>query len=769
MRTKELDKISVASSKRHSKRFDLSHDVNTTAMWGDCQPVCARLLVPNSDTTLKIDSLVRMAPLVRSAFARVKAKYWSVFVGMSDLMENFAPMLAQQNVKRGLNSFKPNKLPFCKANELALLCCIGAKMTIYQLEDNFSPNAPYDAYKLWRTGGNSQPNIPWTAWLNGSIKQSTYSGATQLQSKFEGYSGAWFDFGRLFDPDSPVKNTWLPIENGLFGTYFNSGHLENNVWVSDESYVSLDSADLVLERDLTFNGTTYHLAFAFRLSEFGKRLRKILIGLGYQINLNDTSEVGLLPLFAYYKAYWDVFGLTLYHKWETTSAYSFLTYCDYNDVSDCSGFIGANLTDGNVDPFVLNWFGFIWNLGSTWVTRDADYFGAHIASLSVGSAPSVAGSLIDFDTANVNLKTFADAHVNDVTNDKHAYIYTLAHGQLDCELLKSLYKVVNRNTIAGQKIADLLRSQGLGDFVDNCESRFIGYREYDCQISEVTSTTDSYNSAQSIGAVLGEQGGKSVTYQGLRNLSYSNREYGYWITIMAIVPESGMCQTVDAVNTRTLSKNDFYQPEFDGKGMEITPYNEVIGQADWSSNPDSSAPQYGTDLNRGFGFIPRYSRFKVKQNVMNGDMSIRGVRATYLPFTGDRFCEVADRKVLDVVNFSDYDDFKAYLSTPVAQLPTAGDVWRYPARYQFLGNFDRLFYNNNLAERYNSYILNQLANSNIQWGFSTWEIIRKTYDNFMVHNIMTFITHAPMLPIEDSFETKQDGNDGKGDSVIRKA
>lgn len=65
MRTKELDKISVASSKRHSKRFDLSHDVNTTAMWGDCQPVCARLLVPNSDTTLKIDSLVRMAPLVR--------------------------------------------------------------------------------------------------------------------------------------------------------------------------------------------------------------------------------------------------------------------------------------------------------------------------------------------------------------------------------------------------------------------------------------------------------------------------------------------------------------------------------------------------------------------------------------------------------------------------------------------------------------------------------------------------------------------------------
>ena len=59
--------------------------------------------------------------------------------------------------------------------------------------------------------------------------------------------------------------------------------------------------------------------FAFRLSNFGKRLRKILMGLGYQIDFRAKNEVSILPLFAYYKAYFDSFGLTLYQNYLHTN------------------------------------------------------------------------------------------------------------------------------------------------------------------------------------------------------------------------------------------------------------------------------------------------------------------------------------------------------------------------------------------------------------------------------------------------------------------
>ena len=54
MRTKELDKISLQRVKRPRSRFDLSFDSNTSAGWGDLQPVVGRLLVPNSKTKLSL-------------------------------------------------------------------------------------------------------------------------------------------------------------------------------------------------------------------------------------------------------------------------------------------------------------------------------------------------------------------------------------------------------------------------------------------------------------------------------------------------------------------------------------------------------------------------------------------------------------------------------------------------------------------------------------------------------------------------------------------
>ncbi len=777
MRTKELSKISLERIKRPRSRFDLSFDSNTSAGWGDLQPVVSRLLVPNSKTKLSLDSLVRMAPLVRPAFARVKAKFWSAFVGMSELTQNFSALLSKETISRGDITFIPGEVPNMPLNDLSLFILMGARMSVWEVYENFIPNQTYCSYKLRHVTPNfDYSSDELTKWINQVAWKPRTAGnqkVVKLSESLGGYNGAWFDFRQILDPSSSSRKMWMPIENLTASSFFDYGSLNNNVWASNNDYVSLESADYVIERTLMIGNTPHYLAFAFRLSEFGKRLRKILIGLGYQPNFNSDTRVSLMPLFAYYKAYFDIFGLTLYNKWETTNAYKTLYRYDMSNNPLFDMFtdnIPTSFEDGDVPKKILDLLGFFSDLGQTWVTRDADWVSAHTETQTIARDIGASGLLEEFNSSlseseslNSNLDTTL------INSGKHASTSSPTHGQLDSEYLKSLYRVINQNSVVGQKIAELLRNQGLGDFVDNCESSFIGYREYDCKISDITSTSDTFSSSESLGAVLGEQGGKSVTYNSIKPLSYENREFGYWITFMAIVPESGYCQSLDAANVKSIGKLDFYHPEYDGMGKRITPFDEIVAQADWSNNPETNPPEIGTDMKRGFGFIPQFTQYKVKNNVMNGDMSIRGVRNTYLQFTGDKFIEVGDRKVLDSMDTTTNRLSKAYLVTPPSQLPIAGNAWRYPARYQFLGNFDRLFYNNNEADKFNNAITLAMANSQDNLGFITWEMIRKTFDNFVVHNICDFVTYAPMLPLEDSFETKEEGNKGHTNSEVRKA
>lgn len=777
MRTKELDKISFERVKRPRSRFDLSFDSNTSAGWGDLQPVVSRLLVPNSKTKLSLDSLVRMAPLVRPAFARVKAKFWSSFVGMSELTQNFSALLSKETISRGDLTFIPSEVPNMALNDLSMFILMGARMSVWEVYDSFKPNQSYVSYKLRHVKSDyNYASDEVTRWISEVVwkpRTSDNQNFTKLSRALGGYNGAWFDFSQILNPSPTARGYWMPLENLTNASFFDYGSLNNNVWSSNNDYVSLESADYVIERTLMINNTPHYLAFAFRLSEFGKRLRKILIGLGYQPNFNSDIRVSLMPLFAYYKAYFDIFGLTLYNKWETTNAYKTLYRYDLSnnpifDVFNLSTI--PSFEDSSIDKKTLDFLGFFSDLGQTWVTRDADWVSAHTETQTVAKDIGYSGIMNEF---NSTLGQPEDSEHNLLTNriaaGQHASTGSITHGQLDSEYLKSLYRVINQNSVVGQKIAELLRNQGLGDFVDNCESSFIGYREYDCKISDITSTSDTFSSSESLGAVLGEQGGKSVTYNSVKPLSYENREFGYWITFMAIVPESGYCQSLDAANVKSITKLDFYHPEYDGMGKRITPFDEIVAQADWTTNPETNSPGVGTDMKRGFGFIPQFTQYKVKNNVMNGDMSIRGVRNTYLQFTGDKFIEVGERKVLDSMDTTTNRLSKAYLVTPPSQLPIAGNAWRYPARYQFLGNFDRLFYNNNEADKFNNAITLALANTQTNLGFITWEMIRKTYDNFVVHNICDFVTYAPMLPLKDSFETKDEGNKGHTNSEVRKA
>lgn len=151
----------------------------------------------------------------------------------------------------------------------------------------------------------------------------------------------------------------------------------------------------------------------------------------------------------------------------------------------------------------------------------------------------------------------------------------------------------------------------------------------DLQINDVFSTSDTYDETTQQGEALGSYAGKGIGFSE-NGFKFHANTAGYIFVLSSIVPESGYFQGNDfslyAIDTDTIPN-----PDFDALGMELTPKGAIA--------PDNGILVQGSSenlTNKGFGFIPRYSGFKVKKNVVNGDMSRRGSIDSLSPYYLDR-------------------------------------------------------------------------------------------------------------------------------------
>lgn len=566
----------------------------------------------------------------------MKMKTWHYFVGMSDLSRNFAALMAQTKVSRFDRTFYPTQVPSMTACILYSQILNGAHCSVWECDSLYDTDSTG-----WVTYDTHHNSASVDEIYN--LLVSKYLVNVETASFFGNHNGLVMDVScvcpKLTLNSDSVIDSPIYLQNKIKESLFERTNASDVVVTTDadgfdDSLVYLDSADYVSVRRIGGSSDGKTLAFAFRLSAFGKRLRKILQGLGYQINFNDTSKVSLMPLFAYYKAYFDTFGLVLYSNWDTTNCAKLLEYYDVGNQTD-------------FDPYLLRsnegygvFFEFLKDLGSCWTTSEQDYVAAHTRSVGVSpQLPSLGTAFLDgggtssgsFSTVPITQPDL-EGEEDEVAVYSHAFINRIQHGQLDSELLKSLYKWTNRNTIAGKRIEAILRAQGLGDYVDSCKPRFIGYTEVDIDVSDVVSQSDTFNEATNTGSQLGQYGGRGIGYDpkaSAKTFEYENDEFGFWITFAAIVPLAGYTQMINpAVKCRF--KMDFYNPEFDGKGYEATNKLAIVGNQNFVSDSDSQL-QTAT-----FGFVPKYSSLKVASNLMNGDFNLRSTRDIYVPYTIDK-------------------------------------------------------------------------------------------------------------------------------------
>lgn len=793
MKTNKQGKVRIPKSGFKRSKFDWSHDVNTTFSWGEIQPTQCRMLVPGSKTTLHTQSLLRLAPMVAPTFGRVKYKTFNQFVSLEEIFPNFGPLMSAEPIKRLTGTKVPKFIPFVRLGALSSWVLQGCHGTLYKKEFDNDGNVRYVTY--YRAYAGSNADQTWKSDIFNKIGsefvveddpfRSTITLLPDVGSRVvirlknfgDGYAKGLGYSSAGQDGPFDIITSMMGINDMCPVAPEHANGTTTATYVHDyQRQVTIEAADYVLEG--TFNGVSF--ALAVELSDFGKRLRKVIQGAGYQIDFTSTANVSLLPLLATYKAYFDIFGLQLYQGWETTSCASVINYITENFSEDCTGFIRVGNPSGlSNEPFKSFIKFFVNELGGMFYTDNVDYVSAHIDKLAISPKADIDGNFITVNgtmAENASLSNNPNIGTNnrevasglDVAQDPSSvgegnvgvdgesagalsWINKVNHTQVDSELLKRLYKWVNRNTILGRKIADLLRAQGLGKYVDECKSNFIGSSDTYVTISDVVST------AWTEKATLGEFGGKGLQYSEDKTLVFENDEFGFWICLATVVPEAGYTQGIDPT-LKSITKMQMYSPDFDAVGMEATQKDVIVGT--------NYVPGDATYLNGyTFGFVPRLSGWKMQHNLVNGDFNRRGLRNTYLPYTLDKQIDVNDVKVITEDRDADTTRVVITARHTGRRIPIAGNVWRYPTKYNWLGNFNRIFLDSGIRDDDELGMTDSFSSfADRIPGFSEY-----TSDNFLSHAIYDLQCYAPMKPIVESYGLDEDEPDKAGSDFVAKA
>lgn len=785
MRNNIQNDVKVENARNYKSKFDLSGSISNTLSIGRVGVAFSRELRPKTKAMCGSEQLLWLNALVRPVYAKQKYKNWHMFVPIADVFPNYDAMMAREPINRNGAIFTPSAAPSLPTSCLSAICLNGSRCSLYLREiGSASDPIPTDLAEQLSSSTFAIARYN-PADANDNYRKAVDAALQGIWSKRSDGSPI-IDIGTLLHLPAFWDNTWsFDLESGnidkvSFGKY--DGLEEDQYFATLGGYdhknvVSLDKADFVVytvHSDNTLN-KTYSCAWAFRLSSWGQSFYKNLRALGYDVNLDDDTPCSLVPLIAAYKAYWDIFGLNMWQNWETTAAARLIEIYTNWSTSNFDVWSNNNTAGWNAfKSFIFDEF------GAMWLTEKNDFVSAHLPQptispeatqsvLSVGSLLGISdvkgfsGQSIDSnsDTRGYNSLQPSYSHA-----DGHAKTKDINHGALDSELLKRLYKWTNRNTVLGRKIADLMRAQGLGMYMERTRVNYIGDTEVPLDVKRVTSQSDTFNEATGEGAVLGQYAGNGVGYKpNQKKLFYETDCEGFWICLDAVTCDSGYSQAND-ISTRATNPDMFYRPDFDALGLEQNSKTILNGSKFTSLRKICLGS--GENLDKfvasmsPFGFAPRYSRWKIGRSCLNGGFSLRSTRDVYLPFNMDKvlFPEDAVSRPMgsqywDSTHFpsswsSDDAGEIHYLhrTLPITDVPIAGNSWRFLNRFPWLSNLNRIFVAFG-AER------GALTWSNQNLGALAkyFEYHYLSDDNYVLLNDVWFKAWCGMLPIEETYGT----------------
>lgn len=709
--------VSMPSTRSKSK---LSFDCSTTANIGDIQPTMCRLMVPNQTNHVKVSSLVRLASMPLPTFGRMHLKHYHAFVPYSQLWEPFTAFLSNQRFSSSNRVFVPVNVPRFPlhafwANIIRQYSYISVcNQNGEPLSVDFSDESKVDVYL--------------------DLVRRVFQGLAEFLVQGPVFGVDRESVGHKFSFDS-----WSDHSDGhggfVFGSYkFNGDPLDSttvvrssfspiNTEISEASQqavgsVGLLGADFIEEFKFvhgSFDGQTGYLCY--KLMPAAKHLRKIVIGLGSQFspyNFLDEHE-NVFKLLAYYKTWFEYFRPLREKSFTDTNCYKLIKLLSESDGGDF-------WYDGNEEEIML-FRDFVMDLmNDTYYYLPQDYFAMAVTHPMQGNNNTA--TAISSATPSDGVETTA------VHNPSYEVVNMNPGNPLAVKLAMKLLNFTNKNTVIGRSIREYIRVH-YGVFEDYAPDSSgitrIGVSDVNVQISDVMSTAPSDD------GYLGEYAGKGIGYNDSETFDYTAKEFGVWLTLSVVVPQSGYYQG-------TLKENfykdrfDFPAPEFDAIGYQVLERRELMDS--YAANSHVFNPNTAYSPREAFGFVPRYSDVKVGRNLVNGDLSIAGMPSMRPYFFDRRFSEMG------LVVSEYYKRAEGSLPVPTEnKLLTAVKLVKpdYVPTVVF-DDFRRIDPSDTLGQ------YNRIFNVTTNW-----------VDHFIINAIFEVTAMAPWKSLNDSFDTFVEG------------
>ena len=643
------------NTKRYTR--DMSYDCNTTFGFGEVQPVMCQLMLPDSDINVSTKQLVRLSPLVAPSFARVSLHTVARFVPVTEVFGPFESFLANLPYSKGSLSYVPKVLPSVSQNLLFLSL------------------------------------LPFCEW---QYTGSSYMGSAADEAK--------------------------RLESWLYNRFTRIGHTTEEfthfqLRPTYRKNIKTAAADYILSLENYPDSGKNDGVLKLRLTNTGRRLRKIYIGLGYEVlSYSDRQKdmrVNILPLLAFYKAYFDTYAPKRDVSFLQTKCFALIDWLSATKDPDFT-VIDSECFIEVFTPFVMN------ELALCFYAAFDDYISIHT------SQPVVNPRGADLDVVSNSPNT--------INSEKGELPQIVPSDNILLRSLRIFSQFVAKDSVIGQRMSQWVRTHFNADVSNQLfkDTNFVGRNVMPLQINDVFSTSDTATGTgeNATGEHLGAYAGKGIGF-GNNSFKYHAPVHGYLIVFACIVPESRTFQGTDA----TLLACDRFslpQPEFDGLGYEVTDKRVFFGSNDLYSTPPS---------NVAFGFVPRYTGFKYRKNICNGSMSLRSVATSLSPYYLDRI----------IVN--------NYVSQPLGeagaiqirnnQLPTASTEWRFITKYPWLSNFNRIFIQDT--------VIDDPLFDNID--------AQLQEDNFIGQIVFDVSLKDCLKPLKSSYDTFDEENDNNTSTV----
>lgn len=700
LQIKNTDKFE--SSKR--EYFNFNEDVEGTLQFGEVVPLqLTPIEVGDEKHHFKFNTVLRMSPLINPVFGRIMYKVTHHFISLREVFPKGPDLLAElptnvfkavSSTRMGIDSSIPVVFPRAEVSALFAILLRDGRAT-WSLYKRSGHNVNTNTWNVGLPSGTNLNDGTLSLHFGGSSFYAQNNGIIEA-SDFSYYRYADFNL----DSDNVPQDVMTP-ESADFQSFATDGN------------------DSLL---------------MFKLTKKGRRLYKILTGLGLTFSFTDKTRVSLLPLFAFYKAWFDFYAVPQYQCFSDTACARLIKR--FTDTDDNFALSLSWQNDADVVADMKLFFNELCEVG---YIDNVDFVSSLLpadGSLpSVNNLSKVLNNDIDVADQSIQSEINLSNGQNRLTGAETQSPSPLSAVSLD--LLKRLYISSHQDATIGNDLRERLIARGYETLVNEVDSKFLGSFSFPAKVSDIESTVDNYDVETKQGKPLGAYSGKGFGQRLDVDFTCEPKELGFVISLCTIYP---ITKCVNGLASHFLSTTSYnwFNGKFDGLSFESVRRCQ-IGHLTGTEYVANNVRE--NDL---FGYAPRYLPKKVKtSNRLFGNFNLKSERNSILPYSLDKLIVENENPSRDqnvdggMMSFKTNDN-----SEEATYMPTAGLIWRKITDDDLWnGNYNRIFaLDGALVTPSVTVNLSLLANP--------------LPDNFIVQTEIEHEAWIKMIPVEDSWQTE---------------